>query len=184
MILVLCGIPGAGKSSVLSALKERFPAIHIVNYGDVMLEEGAGQGFDRDALRRLPIEKQQEIGLEAAHKIARNSGRGITIVDTHAFVRTPMGYIPGIPHKVLDALKPRGLIFLQTSPSIIIERREGDKSRKRDEETMDEIALHQELTRSLLVSASMVTGAMLCVVNNDGDNISENIRPLVKFLQS
>jgi adenylate kinase len=46
MILVLCGIPAAGKSSILNALKDRFPAIPIVNYGDVMLEEGAGQGLD------------------------------------------------------------------------------------------------------------------------------------------
>lgn len=181
MILVLCGIPGAGKSSVLNALKERFSTIKIVNYGDVMLEEGAGQGFDRDALRRLPIEQQQDIGLAAAQKIGKSVG--LTIVDTHAFIRTPMGYIPGIPLKVIEALRPKGFIFLQTSPKVIVERRERDKSRNRDEESLEELALHQELTRALLTSASMMTGRVLCVLNNDSVNISDNIRPLINFIE-
>lgn len=184
MILVLCGIPGAGKSSVLNALQERFASLKIVNYGDVMLEAGANQGLDRDALRRLPIDKQQEVGLAAAQKIAQRGGQGVTIVDTHAFIRTPMGYIPGIPLKVLNALSPKGLVFLQTSPSIIVERRQRDPSRKRDQESLEELALHQELTRDLLVSASMFTGAVLCIVNNDGKNISDNIQPLVNFIGS
>lgn len=183
MILILVGIPGSGKSSVLNALKELFPSVNVVNYGEIMLQEAAHQGLERDAMRTLSIEKQQEIGLAAAQKIAKANHR-LTIVDTHACIKTPVGFCPGIPLKILTALNPKGLILVQSSPALIIERRQKDISRKRDKEDLSELTLHQELTRTFLVSASALTGAVLCIVNNDSGKISENIQPLVKLIES
>jgi adenylate kinase len=134
-------------------------------------------------LRSLPIEKQQEIGIAASHKIAQRK-HPLTIVDTHACIKTPVGYCPGIPLKILNALNPKGLILVESSPSIILERRQKDNSRKRDKERLSDLTLHQELTRSFLASASVLTGAVLCVVNNDSEKISENIEPLVKLIES
>jgi adenylate kinase len=95
-----------------------------------------------------------------------------------------VGYCPGIPLKILNALNPKGLILVQSSPSTIIERRQRDNLRKRDKEDLSELTLHQELTRGFLVSASILTGAVLCIVNNDSEKISENIQPLIKLIES
>lgn len=182
MILILAGVPGSGKSTVLNVIKNMFPAIQIVNYGEVMLQEAALQGLERDTLRHLPVEDQQEIGYKACCKIAEN--HNFTIVDTHACIKTPAGYCPGLPLKILNALNPKGLILIESSPSIIIERRQKDKLRKRDEEDLIELAKHQELSRSYLVSASVLTGAILSIINNDSENISENLQPLIKFIET
>ncbi len=183
MIVILVGIPGSGKSTVLKTLKDVSPSITIVNYDEVMLREALFQGFERDFLRKMSIEKQQEIGLAASLKIAQKS-QGITIVDTHACIKTPVGYCPVIPLKILNALNPKALVLVQCSPSLLVERRAQDSLRQRDEEELHELALHQELTRAYLAAASTLTGAVLCVVNNDSESITENIQPLVKLIQS
>lgn len=183
MIVILAGIPGAGTSTVLKALKDRHSSITIVNYGEVMLREAALQGFERDFLRKMSNEKQQEIGLVASRKIAEKS-QGITIVDIPACIKTPVGYYPGIPLKILNALNPKALVLVQCSPSSIVERRARDGLRQRDEEELHELALHQEFTRAYLAAASILTGAVLCIVDNESESLTENIQPLVKLIQS
>lgn len=184
MTIILVGIPGTGKSTILNAIKNEKPFITVVNYGEIMLQEAALQGLERDALRKLPIEEQQEIGLAASLRIAQKSHHSLTIVDTHACVKTPLGYCPGIPMKILKALNPKGLVLVQSSPSIILDRRFKDGSRKRDDEDLNSLHLHQELTKAFLVSASTITGAILCILNNDSEIVAENIGPLVRLIDS
>ena len=62
--------------------------------------------------------------------------------------------------KILNILNPTALVCIQASPRMIIERRMRDGSRKRDEENLTELTLHQELTRNYLVAASTLTGAI------------------------
>lgn len=183
MILILAGIPGSGKSTVLNVLKSEFPSINIVNYGEMMLQEAALQGLERDTIRKLPIEQQLKIGLSASNKISQTT-HPLTIVDTHACIKTPIGFCPGISLPILNSLNPKGFILVHSSPLIILERRKNDQSRKRDNENVSDLALHQELTRTFLVSASILTGAVLCIVNNDSEDISENMQPLRNFIES
>jgi adenylate kinase len=182
MCIILTGIPGVGKSTVLNALKEVCNDITIVNYGEVMLQQATLQGLDRDSLRKLPVEQQQEIGLMACHQIAEQS-HPLTIIDTHACIKTPFGFCPGLPLRVLQILEPTMLVQVYSSPEIILRRRRNDHLRKRDEETLSDLTLHQDLTRSFLISASTFTGATLYLINNDSDTIFGNIQPLVNSIK-
>ena len=179
MIIILVGVPGAGKSTILKAVED-VCTVNIVNYGEMMLQQAAKQGLERDAMRRLPVDQQQEIGVAAAQCIMQQKD-SLTIVDTHGCIKTPVGYCPGIPLKILNILNPTALVCIQASPSVIIERRLRDGSRRRDEEDLAELTLHQELTKDYLVAASMLTGAVLCMINNDKEIVSENIDPLLKL---
>jgi adenylate kinase len=69
---------------LIQSIGDVFAAIDIVNYGEVMLREAAFQGLDRDTLRHLPIEKQQEIGLAASHKIAQANHHLTISIHMHA----------------------------------------------------------------------------------------------------
>lgn len=181
--IILVGIPGCGKSSILEETLRQAPNISIVNYGDKMLEEAAYEGLARDELRKMPIADQQKIGLKAAKKIVKES-TGITLVDTHALIRTPFGYIPGLPREVLEALAPRACAWIECPPALILLRRSRDTSRKRDEESEEELNLHQELTRDYLSACSMASGAILCRILNESPSIAENALPLVRLIQS
>ncbi|MBA3958228.1 MAG: adenylate kinase [Parachlamydiaceae bacterium] len=182
MTIILAGIPGAGKSTVLNALKSTCPSVTVVNYGEMMLQEAAHLGLDRDSLRQLPIDKQQDIGVAASHRIAHLDSE-LTIVDTHACIKTPFGYCPGLPQKILNVLCPNALVMVQATPATILERRQFDHSRKRDEESLDQLAQHQELTQAYLVSASVITGAIFCVINNDVEDVFQSITPLVQLVE-
>lgn len=183
MILVVVGIPGVGKSACLGALKAAYPFLTVVSYAEMMLKQASIRGIHRDALRQMPIQKQAEIGLSAAVEIEEEA-QGVTVVDTHGCIKTPFGYCPGLPLKVLNALNPQGLVMVQCDPELILKRRQQDSSRQRDQDGVSELALHQELTRAYLAAASVMTGAPLCIVNNDGQEISENIKVVVKLIES
>jgi adenylate kinase len=181
--VILVGIPGCGKSSIIKETLRQAPQVHVVNYGDQMLQEAALEGLDRDQLRKLPLPEQRTIGIHAAERMVKHE-TGIVLIDTHALIRTPNGYIPGLPKEVLEILSPRALAWIECSPLIVMQRRAGDHSRSRDKESVEELALHQELSRAYLAACSVATGAVLCCIDNSGPSIEQNTIPLIRLIQS
>lgn len=183
--IILVGIPGVGKSSILQEAVRQIPAVQVVNYGDKMLEEAALEGITRDCLRKMPFPDQQQIGIQAAKKIMRHPTDQTAIIDTHALIRTKVGYCPGLPLEVLEILAPSAYAWVECAPSLILQRRAQDhRVRTRDEETEEELALHQELTRSFLSACCMYTGSLLCRIQNNTPSIQENALPLIRLVQS
>src|SRR5580658_5535045 len=183
-IIILVGIPGAGKSSILQEVEHQISNVLVVNYGDKMLQEAASEGITRDQLRKMPFKEQQQVGIKAAGKIIQQKTDKVVIIDTHALVRTNTGYCPGLPLEVLQILSPMAYALVECLPDIILERREKDRTRKRDEETMEELRLHQDLTRSFLAACCMQTSSLLCCIQNNHSTISQNVLPLVRLIQS
>jgi adenylate kinase len=182
--VVIVGIPGAGKSSILKELLLQFPDIKVVNYGDKMLEEAQGVGITRDLLRKMPFKEQQQIGIKAAKKMVQEKSDQPLMIDTHALIRTSAGYCPGLPLEVLEILVPKACVWVECHPRIILQRRAQDPARHRDEETEEELLMHQELTRAFLTACSMHTGSLLCHVQNSGSSISQNAQPLIHLIRS
>lgn len=182
MIIVVTGIPGSGKTTVLNEVVKVHSEVQIINYGDAMLQEATLQKINRDALRKMPISAQQDIGLSAAKKIAKQAA-GIVFVDTHALIKTPMGYMPGIPHKVIQTLNPRAIVAIESSPEAIIVRRIKDTSRNRDEEIAEQIEYHQFLNRAFIAAVSAMTGALIIPINNM-DKPSKSAKPLIHAIAS
>jgi adenylate kinase len=181
--IILVGIPGCGKTSIIKELLRQAPQVHVINYGDQMLEEAALEGLSRDQLRKLPLSKQREIGIHAAEKMIKHE-KEIILIDTHALIRTPIGYIPGLPQEVLQILSPRALAWIECSPQIVMQRRIDDHLRSRDRESIEELALHQELSRAYLTACSVATGAILCYIDNTSPSIEQNVVPLIRLIQS
>ncbi|OYT61350.1 adenylate kinase [Thermoplasmatales archaeon ex4484_30] len=167
MVVILAGIPGAGKTTVITkALKEK--DMKFVTYGTVMFEIAKKMGVKaRDEIRKLPAEKQREIQKKAAEEISR---MGDVIVDTHCTIKTKEGYLPGLPYEVLKKLNPRLIILVEASEEEIIERRTKDKDiRDRDVESIEEIKEHQLMNKIAAMTYAALTGATVKIVkNNDG----------------
>lgn len=181
--IILVGIPGCGKSSIIKETLRQVPEVHVINYGDQMLKEAAFVGLNRDKLRTLPLSEQKKIGIHAAEKMVKDE-KGIILIDTHALIRTPTAYIPGLPKEVLGILSPSALAWIECSPQTVIQRRAGDNLRSRDKESIEELTLHQELSRAYLAACSLATGAVLCSVDNNGPLIEQNAATLIQLIRS
>ena len=80
----------------------------------------------RDDLRKLPISQQKQIQKQAAHHIAAIEGD--VIIDTHASVKTPIGYWSGLPANIIQEIGPDLIVLLEFQPDVVITRRQKDKT--------------------------------------------------------
>ncbi len=176
-MIIALGVPGAGKTTVLKALKGGY---EVVNYGDLMLEiEKKEFGVkDRDHMRKLPIEKQKKAQRLVAEALAKMTGK--VILDTHCSVATPSGYYPGLPFEFLKLWKVDTLVYVTADVEELKSRRENDPTRKRD---VDDISLHDSLNRSYLAAYSAFSGAPAVVIYNHNDRLEEAVSKFQALLR-
>ena len=65
-VVVLVGIPGVGKTSlvtkIVEIIKDHEKTVTVMSFGTLMYDVAKDNGLDdRDALRKLPLSKQQEL---------------------------------------------------------------------------------------------------------------------------
>ena len=84
-LIVVAGIPGAGKSSILDRLGHSDQAT-VVNVGNLMkgISDSSGARIDRDKIRYLPTAKIDRLRSLAFRKIAGMKSR--VLVDTHLII--------------------------------------------------------------------------------------------------
>ncbi len=188
-LVVVTGIPGVGKSTVIAGALEKLKVeglvYELVNYGDVMLEmmkERMGI-TDRDEMRRIPFEPYREIQRAAAERIAEMAELKPVLLDTHCSVKKPEGYLPGLPRWALESLKPESIVLIEAEPEEVVARRTRDVSRRRDEELLAEVAEHQQLNRAIAMAYAALVGATVKIVKNRNGKLSEAIKDMVDALR-
>ncbi len=182
--VVVLGIPGVGKSTLVEKLAASLQKSKVVTFGTVMLEEGVRRKWvkDRDQLRKLPVEKQRQLQKLTATSISRMRDQAV-IVDTHLFIRTKEGFWPGIPFEVARALKPTHLVLVEASPGEIASRRASDRTRYRDAATESSLQQELALARSFLTVCSTLTGAPMMMVPNADGKSSEAAESVAEVLR-
>ncbi|HXW36867.1 MAG TPA: adenylate kinase [Nitrososphaerales archaeon] len=172
--MVVVGIPGVGKTTVVDRVHSLVAGSKLVTFGTVMLEEGIRLGWikHRDELRSLPVEKQKQLQTIAGTAIANTEER-VLIVDTHLFIRTKEGFWPGLPFEVVRALSPTHLVLIEARSREVLERRKKDSTRYRDVMSEDEVQDELDLARSFLTVSSTLTGAPMLIIRNETDRSEE-----------
>ena len=175
--IVLVGIPGVGKTSLLSKiveyLKNKNKTVTVMNYGTLMFNIAKENGLeDRDGLRKLPILEQQKLQKLAAEKIALEHTE-IIIIDTHAFISSTEGYYPGLPEHVLKIIKPTNFVSVAAKPEEIYNRRMKDESRDRDKITLINIRKELEYQTGMISACAVLTGAPVRHILNGEGKIDE-----------
>lgn len=183
-VVVVAGIPGSGSTTVLTKALEYLDYLHI-NYGDVMLEIAKEDGLvdDRDAMRKLAPEVQKEIQKNAAKNIKGRSKQSNIIVDTHCTIKTPKGFLPGLPKWVLDELQPDMFVLLEADGDEILMRRIKDTTRIRDMEKLMDIKLHQEMNRAASMAYAVLTGATVKIIKNHDNKLEESVEEMINTLK-
>lgn len=167
--VVVVAVPGAGKSTILKKLLERVPDLKLINFGDLMFEQASKHyGVEnRDEMRKkLKPSDYSFLQEKAAERIAEIDGD--LIIDTHAAIKTPYGYYPGLPSKVAEIIQPNAIVFLEFRPEDILSRRmkdlSGEAKRVREIEKLEDIEEHQAVGREMAAAAANhVSCYLLCL---------------------
>ena len=174
-VVVVTGVPGVGKSTVMNAAEEF--GFKIVNFGSVMFEQASKDDVgDRDAMRKLPVSSQRKYQKMAGEAISK---MGDVVVDTHASILTPAGYMPGLPEWTVRALNPDIIVLVEAKPEEIEGRRNKDSSRIRDS---DDIELHQSVNREYAAVAAVMTGATVSIVENHDNQVEVAVKRFREIL--
>ena len=179
-VIVVTGIPGVGKTTVMKKAAEGMD-IKFVTFGTVMSEIAIESGMveDRDQMRKLSLEQQKDLQIKSAEKVA---SMGDVILDTHCTVKTPKGYMPGLPEWVIKTLKPTAIVLVEADPKEIYNRRAGDPTRNRDPDTEEQINEHQMMNRAAAMSYAALSGATVKIVFNHDDAIDAAVKQAAPVL--
>ncbi len=177
MIAVVFGIPGVGKSTVVNMVKEKLGLVYV-HPGNIMYEIALQKGVveNVDEMRKLKLSVQQAIQEEMAVTVSemiKAEPDKSYIIDTHAIVKTPQGYFPGLRNKFFEVIKPDIYFVIESDPQVILQRRQDDSTRTRDDDhTLKEILLHIDLTRDYASAYSIYSQANFAVIENKQGDIN------------
>lgn len=182
-VVVVAGIPGSGSTTVLKKALENLDYVHV-NYGDVMLEIAQEMDLveDRDSMRKLSPNIQKEVQKKAAKNIRERSQVTNIIVDTHCTIKTPLGFLPGLPKWVLDELQPDQFVLIEADGDEILMRRISDTSRTRDMEKLKDINLHQQMNRAVSMAYAALTGATVQIIKNHDNQLDKSVEEIIQTL--
>lgn len=184
--VIVVGIPGVGKTTVISRtaeiLNQRGIQTAVVVFGTMMFEEARKLGINnRDAMRRESIEVQRHMQDLAARRIA-DLKDNIVIVDTHLFINTNEGYYPGLPLHLLEVIKPTNIVMVAAHPEEIVNRRRIDETRDRDIESVEDIQYQLDISKVMVATCSVLTGCPFIIIMNSNNKIDETASNIVKAL--
>jgi adenylate kinase len=174
--VIITGVPGVGKTTVVNGalknLEDEGLVYQTLNFGTTMFEVAQKEGTvkDRDEMRKLDKKTQKRLQKLAAQALAKEKGN--VIIDTHASIKTPNGYLAGLPEWVLRELMPDTIVLVETNEDQILLRRLTDETRTRDLEGSYGIAEHQQFNRAIAAAYSLVTGCTIKYITN-ADNLLE-----------
>ena len=184
--VVLVGIPGVGKTTLLSkmveVIKNHDKSVSVMSFGTLMFEVAKKNGLkDRDELRKLPVTEQQSLQKIAAEKIALQTEQ-VVIIDTHAFINSSEGYYPGLPEHVLKIIKPTNFVSISAKPEEIYNRRMTDGSRNRDKITLTIIKTELEIQSGMISACAVITGSPVKHILNREGKIDEATDKIIKAI--
>ena len=180
-VVVVIGIPGVGKTTVMKEAAEGID-IQFVTFGTVMTDIAIEMNLvkDRDEMRKLTLEQQKELQIKTAEKVAKMDN---VIVDTHCTVKTPKGYMPGLPEWVIKKLNPTAIVVVEADPEEIYNRRSKDITRNRDPDSKEKIAEHQQMNRAAAMAYATLSGATVKIVFNHDNAIEDAVKDAAPVLK-
>lgn len=184
--VVVVGIPGVGKTTLINKIveliKNNDKSVKVTNYGTIMFEVAKEHGInDRDELRKLPISEQKKLQKNAAEKLSQTEG-DIIIIDTHAFIRTPEGFNPGLPYHVLQIIQPSHFILVTAKTEEIYNRRMKDETRNRDKVSIETIKKELDIQSAMMSACSVLSGSPLKPVLNSEGKLEEAANQIIRAI--
>jgi len=166
MLAIVTGLTGVGKSTVIDHARDMdsCPEFSVKNYGDILLELAQEQGLaeNRDKLTEIPPSKYDDLQEAVPWTINDMSSDERVVLDTHATLKTPTGYRPGLPKETIDVLEPDNMAFIKAPAKVIRERRLSDESRDRAVDPLARLREQQKMGIRMASANAVQAGCPLC----------------------
>lgn len=184
--VVVVGIPGVGKTTlikkIVGLIKDQNRSVNVKNFGTVMFEVAKEKGItDRDQLRKLPISEQKNLQKIAAEKLSKMDD-DVVIIDTHAFIRTPEGFNPGLPYYVLQIIEPSHFITVTAKTEEIYNRRMKDETRNRDKVSVATIKKELDIQSAMISACAVLSGSPMKSIENTEGKLEEAASKIIKSI--
>ena len=185
--IIIVGIPGVGKSTLVTKIVEilnsRQKSVSVNSFGTIMFEEAQKNGIkNRDDLRKLSMDEQQNLQKKAAQRIAKLED-DLVIIDTHTFINTNAGFYPGLPHNILEIIKPSNFISVYARPEEVYNRRMKDTTRQRDVVSIDNIKKEMAISDAMLSSCAVFSGSPMKPVFNTEGKVEEAANAVIAAIE-
>ncbi|MFB6208646.1 MAG: adenylate kinase [Candidatus Nanohaloarchaea archaeon] len=183
---IVVGLSGVGKGTVMEeAMLLSETDYKLINYGDRMLEIAREQNLvkDRDEMKNIEVETYRQVQMDAAESIVEESEDSDVIVETHATIETPYGYIPGLPRWTVENLEPSKIIMITADPREIYRRSADDDDRDREHEDVEGVREYQRVAREMASAGAVLTGAYLKTIENENGRAEKAAEQLVETLR-
>lgn len=179
-ILIVTGVSGSGKDFLLSEAVRQgriVPTVRTFSFGQEL--------FDYLKMIHLQIQTRDDIRTLLSQDEVRNSILSVIdrliqaqpeILNTHVVYRQQESYTvnPDIDKRI----HPAGYVYVWSEPDQIVQWRIQATTRIRPIESVDEIALHQDLGLEIVSVLARYTGASLKTIWNRADNLTENLETI------
>lgn len=184
--VVVVGIPGVGKTTLINKIveliKDHNKSVNVTNFGTIMFDVAKENGLNnRDELRKLPISQQKNLQKNAAEKLSKIND-DVVIIDTHAFIRTPEGFNPGLPYHVLQIIEPSNFISVYAKTEEIYNRRMKDETRSRDKVSIATIKKELDIQSAMMSACSVLSGSPVKHVLNGEGKLDEAADQIIKAI--
>lgn len=187
-LIIVAGVPGAGKSSVLLEAWiqiEKELNYTIVSFGTEMLNlcKEAGLVSDRDAMRSLTPDVQEEMQWRTTKRIAERPEN--ILLDTHCTIKTGSGcYLPGFTPRMLERMSPSAIVLVDAHEAEIRGRRRLDKNRPmRTIESQEDILEHKVINRAYSAAFSARSCCLLRIIQNNTGEFERAVEEFVGTLR-
>ncbi|WOV93088.1 MAG: adenylate kinase [Candidatus Nitrosoabyssus spongiisocia] len=183
--IVIVGIPGVGKTTLVEEIRIALSKDYdtsVCSFGTMMLDTAKSIGItNRDELRKLDILKQRELQNMVAQKLA-DMTNDFVIIDTHAFVKTPVGFYPGLPESILHIIMPHHFVSVSAKPEEIYNRRMKDNTRNRDVVSLNFIKRELAMQDAMISSCSVLAGSPIHTVLNSEGNLIATVNEIIEAI--
>lgn len=165
--VILTGTPGCGKTTLISRLKH----IRVYNMGTEMMKYTTHK-VERDKIRALSPQELKDLRKKVFAEI--NSIKEDLIIDTHTSVKSGNRYVAGLSADDLHVLKDvKAIIYLDAPAVDILLRRVKDHTRKREDESADDIDEQRDVNISFATYYSQELGAPLYIIKNRNNMLDQ-----------
>ncbi|MFH8080482.1 MAG: AAA family ATPase [Candidatus Aenigmatarchaeota archaeon] len=170
MRVIVAGLKGCGKTTVLKFVSQKRPDIKILNAGDFFAQVFQKYGLKRDqGDLGIPRERYVKIQKEIFKNLAREAKKHKNvIIDTHIFLTKREGYYPGLPEFAMKELDPDVIVVLEYDPKLILKRREKDLKelgRERSGEfSVEGIEWEQQVQRYFAFASAAFTASTVKII--------------------